>query len=205
MGIRGWGGGLCHLPQVSVAQDSVLFQGRHREDHTKTKDEWKDVIGSHSPNILTLTSRNGLTTRGATRFGGSHSHRPEPVTLVQPMSRLVPHPPAIHAASMVEKRRLWHARKKAGERTHRGEKRTGRQYPVGVWTRQSACPDPTVAAYPSRVEQPPGRWLGRTCPGATDRPSARQYLPRSRKGSIRRRLTGLRAMHTPALDALDIH
>ena len=26
------------------------------------------------------TSRNGLTTRGATRFGGSHSHRPEPVT-----------------------------------------------------------------------------------------------------------------------------
>ena len=27
------------------------------------------------------TSRYGLTTRGATRFGGSHSHRPEPVTL----------------------------------------------------------------------------------------------------------------------------
>ena len=60
-----------------------------------------------------------------------------------------------------------HARRQekgAGE-THRGEKRTGRQYPVGVWTRPSACPDPTVAAYPSRVEQPLGRRLGRTCPG----------------------------------------
>ena len=62
---------------------------------------------------------------------------------------------------MVEKGdRGMHARRQekgAGE-THRGEKRTGRQYPVGV------CPDPTVAAYPSRVEQPLGRRLGRTCP-----------------------------------------
>ena len=53
--------------------------------------------------------------------------------------------------------------KGAGE-THRGEKRTGRQYPVDVWTRASACPDPTMAAYLSRVEQPRGRRLGRTCP-----------------------------------------
>ena len=45
--------------------------------------------------------------------------------------------------------------------THRGE----RQYPVGVWTRPSACPNPTVAAYPSRVEQQLGRRLGSTCPG----------------------------------------
>ena len=45
------GGGLRHLPQVSVAQDSVLFQGRRGKDHTRRKDEWKAVFGSHSPNI----------------------------------------------------------------------------------------------------------------------------------------------------------
>ena len=39
------------LPQVSVAQDSVLFQGRRGEDQTRRKDEWKAVSGSHSPNI----------------------------------------------------------------------------------------------------------------------------------------------------------
>ena len=42
-GNRGWGGGLRHLPQVSVAQDSVLFQGRRGEDHTRRKDEWKAI------------------------------------------------------------------------------------------------------------------------------------------------------------------
>ena len=83
------------------------------------------------------------------------------------MSRLVPHPPATHVAPMVGKRRQWHARKKAGERSRRNphrRKRTGRQYPVGVWTRPSACPDPTVVTYPSTLEQPQGRLLGSTCP-----------------------------------------
>ena len=49
--IRGWGGGLRHLPQVRVSPDSVLFQGRRGEDHTRRKDVWKAVFESHSPNI----------------------------------------------------------------------------------------------------------------------------------------------------------
>ena len=52
--IRGWGGGLRHLPQARVAQDSVLFQGRRGEDHMRRKDEWKAVFGSHSPNIYCI-------------------------------------------------------------------------------------------------------------------------------------------------------